>query len=39
MQTTIRFYVGLDSMFATEQFGELVLKHVGELIDAEEETL
>jgi len=38
VQTTIRFYVGLDSMFATEQFGELVLKHVGELLDADEET-
>ena len=35
VQTTVRFYVGLDSIFATERFGELVLRHIGELVEAD----
>jgi hypothetical protein len=32
-----RFYVGLDSIFATEHFGELVPRHIGELVEAGED--
>ena len=39
VQTTVQIDVGLDSIFATEHFGELVLKHIGELEAGEERRL